>query len=191
MSASSSLLLVSTEKEVPRLRSVSSSVLRVKQMLSWMNLNVCLLGLYSKIVFYTHISLFLSLTLFMSTTPPVFSLKGSFCEKWRITKRHQPRLKEIKTLLTSISASGGSFSPTNSAVRLNTIEVMSNLYLVYHYMNVYIFTRLQTQCEFGCTYAIPDSGLPFPQTLKLFCLFNFRSKQPTKSRTTLTGETNE
>lgn len=39
------------------------------------------------------------------------------------------RLKETKMLLTSISASGGSFSPANSAVRLDTEKVTINLQL--------------------------------------------------------------
>lgn len=111
-----------------------------------------------------------------------------------LNPNYQPIIKEIKTLLTSISTSGGSFSPTNSAVRLNTFEVMSKSHLIIHYiyerLNIHTCC-LQTQRELGCTYVIPDSRLPFPQTLKLFCLFNFRSKQPTKSKTTLTGNTNK
>lgn len=105
MSASSSLLLVSAEKEVPKLSSVSSSVLHV------------IIHIYRVVMMYqythslsslncinfTYISLFLSLTFFMSTIPPVFSLNGSSCKNFFLLTRYPHiswiiKINRIKTI---------------------------------------------------------------------------------------------
>lgn len=91
MSASSSRLLVSAEKEVPRLRSpVSSSVLKVEKRHThhkyWQKNGLTHFKSLKLVAIKAYMSLARSFTFFMSTTPPVFNLKGSFCWAMKVEK---------------------------------------------------------------------------------------------------------